>query len=114
MHRKLHIPTIKDSSKPWTEALTLSSNVPPMSVLTHPGWRATQKMPCSRYPMDWHLVSMFRAACGRQHRDQVGMRSSDTGTPQWSSHADAQSCIDTALCGWAWDQAWWCVVRGNQ
>lgn len=44
--------------------LTICDPGPPMSVCTQPGWRVTQRMPCSRYPRDWHLVSMFRAACG--------------------------------------------------
>ena len=52
------------------EAPTGSPAALPMSVCTHPGWKVTQRMPCSRYPMDWHLVSMFRAACG----DSTGIR----------------------------------------
>lgn len=62
------------------EAPTVYPAAFPMSVCTHPGWKAMQRMPCSRYPMDWHLVSMFRAAWGRQHRDQVGMRRCSMGT----------------------------------
>ena len=60
--------------------LTFCDPEPPMSVCTQPGWRATQRTPCSRYPRDWHLVSMFRAACGTQGRDSGGRGSGCGGT----------------------------------
>ena len=55
-----------------------------MSVCTQPGWRATQRTPCSRYPRDWHLVSMFRAACGTQGRDSGGRGRVAAGERSWT------------------------------